>query len=134
MLINQSLLVYSEVYVMNKLYIANAFSLGMLSERRHVIEVLEVTIDEVKYVINEAIEKGIEVIGAIGHLSTAQVLSQLLNINLPMDRKAIKLRRGDTAIIFQLMERLPEGKILSTEELQQMIEQGKAKFYIVQVY
>ena len=119
---------------MNKLYIANAFSLNMLTEKQHHLEVLEVTINEVKYVINEAIDKGIEVIGAIGHLSTAQVLSQLLNINLPMDRKAIKLRRGDTAIIFQLMERLPEGKVLSTEELQQMISQGKAKFYIVQVH
>ena len=119
---------------MNKLYIANAFSLGMLTEKQHTIDVLEVSVDDVKSIINEALEKGMEIVGAIGHLSTAQVLSQLLNINLPMDRKTIKLRRGDTAIIFQLMERLPEGKVLSTEELQQMIEQGKAKFYIVQVY
>ena len=119
---------------MNKLYIANAFSLNMLTEKQHTIDVLEVSVDDVKYVIDEAIEKGMEIVGAVGHLSTAQLLSQLLGINIPMDRKAIKLNRGDAVIVFQLTERLPEGKVLNLQELEQLLKEGKAKFYIVQVY
>lgn len=57
---------------------------------------------------------------AIGHESTARVLSQILGIEINMNRIQIEAEVGDAIISFQLAERLPEGKILSEEELESL--------------
>lgn len=56
-------------------------------------------------------------VSAIGHESTANVLSQLLGVDVPCERKQIALAVGDSAIIFSLKRRLAEGQVLSEEEL-----------------
>lgn len=53
----------------------------------------------------------------IGHASTAGVLSEMLGIEIPVNRVSVKLKEGEQAIIFQYMgprleegaTRLPEG-------------------------
>jgi len=59
-------------------------------------------------------------VSAVGHESTAKLLSQLLGIEIPVNRIEIKIEYGDKLIVFQLLQRLPEGKVLSEEELRQL--------------
>jgi hypothetical protein len=63
---------------------------------------------------------------AVGHKATADVLSSVLGINIPENRIAISLEKGDIAVVFKLGVRLPEGKVLSAEELRELkFELGK---------
>ena len=54
---------------------------------------------------------------AVGHEGTAQVISAKLDLPIPTNRVAIKMAEGDQAVVFRVTQRLPEGKILSAEEL-----------------
>jgi len=76
---------------------------------------------------------GFEVISAIGHQTTAKVLSAILGFEVPTQRISIELDRGDVAVAFALDTRLPEGKVLSEEELRRIIEDKKFSFYIIDV-
>ena len=61
--------------------------------------------------------KGIPFISAIGHEPTASLLSRMLRVDIPFNRIQIKMDVGDRAIVFRLLERLPEGKIFTEDEL-----------------
>jgi len=108
----------------SKTYISNAFSLNMLESEEATINVKVIDTETVKQIISEE-----EVESAVGHESTAKVLSQLLGVEVKTERKEIKLKKGDKLIVFQLLQRLPEGTILSEEELKQL----QFKFFLVQV-
>lgn len=54
---------------------------------------------------------------AIGHQASAQFLSQLLACPVPMQRIAITMQPGDCALVLRIKSRLPEGKLLSGEEI-----------------
>jgi hypothetical protein len=71
-----------------------------------------ISIEEAKEIL-----KNNQFISAIGHESTAKLLSEILNINIKAERIQIKMSSGDVAIVFQVLTRLPEGKILTKEEL-----------------
>ena len=95
-----------------KVYLTNAFSLGMLSgSQQYLIEVREITLEEVKTLINDGF------ISAVGHEPTAQLLSEMLGIEVVPNRIQVKLEKGDILVIYQLLQRLPEGRIMSKEEL-----------------
>lgn len=73
-------------------YLLNAFSLQMV----------ETFPCEVKFTEVESLPEGL--VSAIGHADTAAVLG------VPMNRVSVKLSKGDTAYIAQLVGgRLPEG-------------------------
>ena len=59
-------------------------------------------------------------ISAVGHKSTAQFLSLLTGVNIPVNRVAIKMKTGDIALVFKLKVRLPEGVVLTEKELQEV--------------
>lgn len=59
-------------------------------------------------------------ISAIGHEGAAELFGQLLDQPVLMNRRAIKLLSGDQAIVLQLGQRLPEGKILDYKALSKM--------------
>lgn len=59
-----------------------------------------------------------EPISYIGHESTAQLLSTLLDVEVPMNRQAYRQEPGDVALVFKLNGRPPEGTILSLEDIQ----------------
>jgi len=114
------------------MYIANAFSLAMLredkaGEQNALLEIRDLGKDVSK--VKKLIENSENVISVVGHESTAELLSKLLEMEIKADRKSIKIRHGDGVIVFQLMQRLPEGKILSTEELQNL----DFKFFLVSI-
>jgi len=103
-------------------YVSNAFSLNML---RHERELILIYPEDIKW-IKRMLSKGF--VSAVGHESTAKLLSQLLGIEIPVNRIEIKIEYGDKLIVFQLLQRLPEGKVLSEEELRQV----KYRFLVVE--
>ena len=57
---------------------------------------------------------------AVGHQGTADLLSKILGIPVPMNRVAIRMAEGDEAIVFRLKNRLAEGTVLTEEQLSQL--------------
>lgn len=54
---------------------------------------------------------------AIGHVGAAALLSRLLGIAVPVQRQAIQMQPGDTALVLRLTRRLPEGVVLDADAL-----------------
>ncbi len=54
---------------------------------------------------------------AIGHESTAELLSRLLQLDIPFHRQAVVMAPGDDALVFRLHDRLPEGQLLTLSSL-----------------
>lgn len=65
-------------------------------------------------------EQGLEVLSAIGHESTAQILSKLLGIEVKVNRMFYEQSPTDNVIVFKLNGRPEEGKILSTEDIEKI--------------
>ena len=106
-------------------YLANAFSLSMISPP---------AVIRVERVGKEEFCKEAEgAVSAIGHAGTAEVLSTICGFKIPVQRIMISLAHGDEVLVFQLLERLPEGKVLSREEVEKLLAEGKATFYRVMV-
>jgi hypothetical protein len=108
-------------------YLTNAFSISMLPPTGATVKVAPINLGEVKALLKEGFES------AVGHESTAQLLSTLLGVEVPPRRVQIKVGVGDTLVVFQLLVRLGEGQILSEAEVAALVEEGKATFYKVEV-
>jgi hypothetical protein len=108
--------------VLSLRYLGNAFSLGML-KASGVLGVRKPSLEQVKEELSEGFES------VVGHESTAKLLSKLLGVEVPVNRATIKLNVGDELIVFQLLTRLPEGAILTEEELSKL----DYTFYVVSV-
>ena len=111
---------------MAKLYIGNAFSLSMVDEG--ILKVKKISSEDAKKLVEEVRKEGKEIISCVGHQSTAQILSEILGTQIPMNRIAIKLDKGDQLLVLQLKTRLQEGKVLTKEE----IENLPMDFYLVE--
>jgi phosphohistidine phosphatase SixA len=59
-------------------------------------------------------------VSCVGHESSAQVLTELLEVNVPMNRLSISLEPGDTMIVFKLNSRPAEGSILNRQQLEKI--------------
>jgi len=115
---------------MSKVYLVNAFSLNMLGAlppAGRTIKVRPIILEEVKSLLQEGFES------AVGHQTTADVLSTLLGLPVEARRVAITIRAGDALVVFQLGVRLQEGQILSEEEVLSLYREGKASFVLVEV-
>lgn len=55
---------------------------------------------------------------AVGHQSTAELLSALLERPIPVNRIQFVQSLGDLAIVFKLKSRAPEGVILTREQIE----------------
>jgi hypothetical protein len=78
------------------------------------IKLRRVTVEEAREILSGGF------ISAVGHEATARVLSQLLGIQVPMERRTIFLKPGDKAVHFFLKSRLPEGVVLDEEQLRRL--------------
>jgi hypothetical protein len=99
------------VYLLNSLIIPVDFS----KTPAVWVRMKKASIDEVRQLLSVS-----EFVSAIGHESTAQLLSTVLGIPIPFNRISVKAIPGDTLIHFALQTRLPEGRVLSEEELRQL--------------
>ncbi len=57
-------------------------------------------------------------ISAVGHQGSSVFLTRLLGIEIKTNRIEIFMEPGDLAVILKLKKRLPEGVVLSEEEIQ----------------
>jgi hypothetical protein len=85
--------------------------------------VKKIDIEEAKKILSEGFTSG------IGHKTTADVLSVLLKKDIPANRIEIKINPGDTVVVFQLLRRIEEGRILSESEIMNLPTQ----FYLVKI-
>ena len=86
------------------LYITNAFSVQMLSTVT-TLNFKPVTLEQAKKMVETNI-----FVSAIGHKDTANVVSNLLNATVEMNRISVRLGNNDALLIAQLSGgRLPEG-------------------------
>lgn len=77
-------------------------------------EYFEVTLDEARALVCRP--EGI--LSAVGHESTAQILTELLETEIPVNRIFFQQEAGQEALVFKLNGRAPEGVILSAEEIE----------------
>ena len=110
------------------LYLSNAFSLGMLSLKEAQLKVKEENPSVIRLRLRSE-----PFTSSVGHESTAQIMSRLLDLYIPVHRASIKLREGDELIVFQLKLRLPEGKVLSEPELEELISKELFSWKLVKV-
>jgi len=54
---------------------------------------------------------------AVDHQATAELISNLLEVEIKVNRVQVFFEIGDEALAFVPRERLPEGKVLTKEEL-----------------
>lgn len=96
------------------IYICNSFTISMLNNINDdiTLSIKRVNIDTVKEIVANN-----EVISAIGHNSTVEVVNKLLGTNFTMNRIQISMNSDDLLIVFQLLVRLEEGRILDSNEL-----------------
>jgi hypothetical protein len=94
-------------------YVSNSFALSMLSWPAD-IRVEPASLDEVR----EGLAGGFT--SAVGHEATARVFSTLLGVEVPVNRVQLRLNLGELLYVGQVMTRLPEGRVLSQEELAQV--------------
>ena len=59
-------------------------------------------------------------ISAIGHDATAEILSRILEADIPMNRIQFHQEVGQLAIAFKLNVRPPEGDILNIDEIEEI--------------
>jgi len=113
------------------IYLCNSFTLSMLSpsllEGGVLVKASPISLGEVKALIQEGF------VSAVGHESTARVLGRLLGVEVPFNRVQISVGEGDVIISFQFLVRLPEGKVLGDDEVLALYQEGKIKFFRVEV-
>ncbi len=106
-----------------KIVLLNAISVSMIPNGGGIVT-NPISVEEAKKLVSEA-----PVESFIGHAATAQLLSQLLGINVETNRAMFVAKEPAEAIIVSITERLPEGKVLTHEELQQLLQAGKIKLF-----
>ncbi|MEM1724616.1 MAG: DUF1874 domain-containing protein [Candidatus Bathyarchaeia archaeon] len=110
-------------------YLVNAFSLNMLPE----IASVTVTLRIRKLAAEEFCSEVRDAVNAIGHPTTMSVINALCSTNLAASRIEVRLGDGDELVVFQVKTRLPEGKILSADEIRQMMQSKQVELLKVKV-
>ena len=98
-----------------KIFVSNAFSLSMLTSFPANLIIREVSVEDVMKLLSQS-----NFVSAVGHQATADVLTKLLNVQIPFNRVQIQLNEGDVLVVFQLLTRLEEGKVLTEDELSKL--------------
>jgi len=91
-----------------------------------IFEFKKVDLDEARRFVEDE-----DFISAVGHDATAKLLSDLLGVDVPTNRVAIKMDEGDEALITKLLDRLPEGKVLSHSEIMDLWRKGRIELGIL---
>jgi hypothetical protein len=103
---------------MSKLYLLNTLVVPVNFDQTEevLLSLKKITAEEAKKLLTTANKWE----SVIGHTSTASVLSEILDINVPENRKTIYFTEGDRGVHFFLKRRIDEGKILTRDELLQL--------------
>lgn len=98
-----------------KIYISNAFASSFLTEDALAV-IRHICLDEAKEFASSASACSI-----VGHESTAQIYSQVLDVSIPQKRETITAKIGDQFLVGVFRGQRPaEGQILTEQELTNM--------------
>ena len=75
------------------------------------------SIQDIDFADAKAFVKKYGYVSAIGHLATAEIMSELLEETIPMNRIQFYQQVGQMAIVFKLNKRPPEGVVLNKEQI-----------------
>lgn len=78
-----------------------------------------ISLDEAK-TLADRVNAGDGLLSAVGHESTATFLTSLLKVQVPRNPIQFAQEVGQSAIVFKLKGRPPEGKILSIQEIKEI--------------
>lgn len=78
-------------------------------------ELKGITLEEAQKLAKENKEN---ILSAVGHQSTADILTELLGLEIPVNRINFIQETQQSALVFKLNGRAPEGVILSKEEIE----------------
>ncbi len=67
-------------------------------------------------------------VNMIGHQSTADLVNALCGTAFKMNRGSFTSNKGDEIYIITLSVRLEEGKVLTLDEINELLKQNKIKF------
>lgn len=98
---------------MKKLALLNTSILTTAGEYR----LTDITLDEARAIVNNNRDN---LDSAIGHASTAEIMTTLLGVEIPMNRQMFLQDVGQRALVFKLNGRPEEGKILSVEDIERI--------------
>lgn len=104
--------------------IANAFSINMINQFPCNVHFQEINKESAVELIRS---NNSEIDSYIGHEDTAKVLSNELNISIPVKRQSLLLAKNEPLLVAQLIGgRLPEGSI-------KLPENFKFKYFLVEI-
>ena len=93
------------------IYLSNAFSLSMIAHLGHCD--LDVTTNICNY---QQMVEDLKPTSIVGHQDTANLFSNILCMDVPMNRVSVTLEKGDILIVGQYTgPRLPEGTSILPE-------------------
>lgn len=78
-----------------------------------VFSLREITLGQAQKLVREK-----KILSAVGHQSTADILTELLEIPVPVNRINFQQQPGQKAVVFKLNGRPEEGKILNRAEIE----------------
>jgi transcription antitermination factor NusA-like protein len=82
----------------------------------YTVKIKRIDVNQARQLVNQN-----QFISAIGHESTAKLLSMLLGIDIPINRIQVEMVSGDIGLHFVLKKRLQEGQIIKDiQELQEI--------------
>lgn len=99
------------------IYVMNALIIPIDFERypKALVKIRKASVEEVRRLLSNE-----NFVSAVGHEATAALLTQLLGVKIPYNRITVKLGPGDICAHFVLKTRIPEGKVLTLEELKEL--------------
>ncbi|KYM67106.1 hypothetical protein A2U13_08755 [Fusobacterium necrophorum subsp. funduliforme] len=80
-----------------------------------IYKLTDITLNQAKKIVAENKDN---LLSAIGHESTAQIMTELLEIPISVNRIQFAQENNQKAIVFKLNGRAPEGTILSKSEIE----------------
>ena len=106
------------------IYLANALSLNMFN---HITSSFKINVKPISTAEASTILKSTKFTSAIGHADMANILTNILGVNITPNRITLNINPGDTLIIAQYIgPRLPEGTTT-------LPENATIKFYHVTI-
>jgi len=113
-------------------FLTNGFSPSMLKLEMH--SKIKVEFEEInKEDFCKMMKSTNDIVNAIGHQSTINLINTLCSTQFGMNRIGIVVNKGDIILALILTTRLEEGRILKENEIMKFLEEGKIKFIKVSV-
>lgn len=78
---------------------------------------IDITLDDARRIVSDHAGN---LDSAIGHQSTAEIMTTLLGTEIQVNRQMFTQEVGQAALVFKLNGRPPEGKILTVEEIEEI--------------